>query len=147
MNKIAALTLTAALSLPTALLAQTGPTGAWKTIDDKTGKELSILRLAESNGEIVGKIEKIFYNENVKEGAVCDKCTDARKGQPILGMQIMKGYKKSDDPNKFDNGEILDPDNGKTYRSNITVIDGGKKLQVRGYIGPFFRTQTWLRAE
>jgi uncharacterized protein (DUF2147 family) len=147
MNKIAVWMMVALLSLPLSAWAQSGPTGAWKTIDDNTGKERSIVRLAESNGEITGKVEKIFYSERVKEGAVCEKCTDARKGKPVLGLQIMQGYKKTDDPDKFDSGEILDPDNGKTYRSTITVIDSGKKLQVRGYIGPFFRTQTWVRVE
>jgi uncharacterized protein (DUF2147 family) len=127
--------------------AQTTPVGAWKTIDDKDGKERSIVRIADTGSELTGKIEKIFYRQGEKEGAVCEKCTDARKDKPVLGMQIMKGYKKTDDPLKFDSGEILDPDNGKTYRSTLTVIEGGKRLQMRGYIGPFFRTQTWVRAE
>jgi uncharacterized protein (DUF2147 family) len=127
--------------------AQATPVGAWKTIDDKDGKERSIVRISDAGSELTGKIEKVFLREGEKEGAVCDKCTDARKDKPVLGMQIMKGYKKTDDANKFEGGEILDPNNGKLYRSTLTVIEGGKKLQMRGYIGPFFRTQTWVRAE
>jgi uncharacterized protein (DUF2147 family) len=145
--KLAATVTAALMALPLAVFAQNGPTGTWKTIDDKDGKERSLVKISETNGELTGKIEKVFLRADEKEGAVCDKCTDARKDKLILGMQIMKGYKKTDDPNKFDSGEILDPNNGKIYRSTLTVIEGGKKLQMRGYIGPFFRTQTWIRAE
>jgi uncharacterized protein (DUF2147 family) len=142
-----ATTLLFATALPLAAFAQATPAGAWKTIDDKDGKERSIVRITDAGSELTGKIEKVFLREGEKEGDVCDKCTDHRKDKPVVGMQIMKGYKKTDDPNKFDSGEILDPNNGKTYRSTLTLIEGGKKLQMRGYIGPFFRTQTWIRAE
>jgi uncharacterized protein (DUF2147 family) len=62
-------------------------------------------------------------------------------------MVFMSGLKK--DGSDYNGGEILDPDNGKIYRSKITLIDGGKKLSVRGYIGvPMFgRSQVWLRQE
>ncbi len=127
-----------------------GPAGLWKTIDDKTSQPRSLVRVVEVNGELQGKIEKVFLREGEKEGDVCDKCTDDRKGKPVVGLPIMKGYKKDEsDANKWAGGEILDPNNGKVYRSYVTVQEGGKKLAVRGYIGaPLLgRTQTWVREQ
>jgi hypothetical protein len=45
----------------------------------------------------------------------------------------------------YEGGQILDPEEGKLYRLRLTPIEGGKKLQVRGYLGPFWRTQVWER--
>jgi uncharacterized protein (DUF2147 family) len=72
------------------------------------------------------------------------------KDQPVLGMVILTGMKKdSNEADEYNGGKILDPNNGKVYSSKMTVIEGGKKLDVRGYIGiPMLgRTQTWLREE
>jgi uncharacterized protein (DUF2147 family) len=136
-----------AVMLPLAAVAQISPVGTWKTIDDATGKPRSLVRIVDVNGELRGTIEKLFLRPDEKEGAVCEKCSDERKGKPILGMEIMRGYKKTSDGNKFDSGQILDPNNGKTYRRNLTLIEEGRKLQMRGYIGPFSRAQIWVRDE
>ncbi len=61
-----------------------------------------------------------------------------RKGQKMLGLQIINGVRRDGDG--FDGGKILDPENGKEYRCKMTVIDGGKKLEVRGYIGVSYYT-------
>jgi uncharacterized protein (DUF2147 family) len=127
--------------------AQASPTGAWKTIDDKTGKERSLIRISEASGVFTGRIEKSLDPES-KQGSVCDKCTDDRKGKPLIGMDIIRNVRQNaDNKEVFDGGEIVDPDNGKTYRLRLKPLDGGKKLEVRGYIGPFFRNQTWIRVE
>jgi uncharacterized protein (DUF2147 family) len=62
-------------------------------------------------------------------------------------MTIVNGLKKHGD--EYEGGEILDPKNGKVYRSKVTLKDGGKKLDVRGYIGvPMFgRSQVWVRQD
>jgi uncharacterized protein (DUF2147 family) len=81
---------------------------------------------------------------------VCDKCSDERKDKPLVGMTLIKGVKHSEsDAERWDGGEILDPNNGKTYKVRLTPADGGKSLAVRGYIGaPLLgRTQTWIRVE
>jgi uncharacterized protein (DUF2147 family) len=130
--------------------AQTSPIGLWKTIDDATKQPRSLVRITETNGELTGKIEKVFLREGEKEGDVCERCTDERKGKPVVGMTIMKSYKKDEeDAGKWAGGEILDPNNGKVYKSYVTVMEGGKKLNVRGYIGApvFGRTQTWVREQ
>ncbi|HJV81141.1 MULTISPECIES: DUF2147 domain-containing protein [Oxalobacteraceae] len=141
-------------SLAAATLAASGAwaqqataVGVWKTIDDETGKPKSLVRISESNGELRGKIEKLFREAGEEQNPKCDKCEGSLKDQPILGMTIITGMKKDGD--EYNGGQILDPANGKVYRSKMSVIDGGKKLDVRGYIGvPLLgRTQTWIRAE
>lgn len=123
--------------------------GLWKTIDDNSKAEKSYVRITESGGVYSARIEKLL-DPNTPKDITCTECTDERKGQPVLGMVIMKGVKReADDPTRYDGGEILDPNNGKTYRVRLRVTDGGTKLDVRGYIGtPLLgRTQTWIRVE
>lgn len=149
MKKIFALiSIAAGLVLSGHAMADDGsPVGVWKTIDDHNGKVRSLVRITEVNGELQGKIEKLFREPGEEPNPKCDKCTDYRKDQPILGLVFMNGLKKDGD--EFTGGQILDPDNGKIYRSKMELIEGGKKLKVRGYIGaPLFgRSQVWVRAE
>jgi uncharacterized protein (DUF2147 family) len=126
-------------------LAQTAPTGLWKTIDDDTKNEKSLVRISESAGVLTGKIEKLL--DPAKQDARCDKCTDARKDQPVLGMTILEGVKKNADEAYWDGGTILDPNKGKTYKVRLTPKEGGKQLEVRGFIAFFYRNQTWQRVE
>ncbi len=125
--------------------AQATPVGLWKTIDDETKQEKSYVRVVDNGGVLSGKIEKLI--DPTKQDAVCDKCGDARKDQKIIGMAIVQGVKKNADEGYWDGGEILDPNNGKTYKVRMTPKEGGKALEVRGFIGPFYRNQTWIRAE
>lgn len=143
---IAAFSL-AMLAAPSVWSNEISPVGLWKNIDDQSGKVRSLIRITETNGELSGKIEKIFQEAKEDSNPKCDKCTDARKGQPIIGMVFMTGLKKDGD--EYSGGEILDPDNGKIYKSKLEVIEGGKKLKVRGFIGVslFGRSQIWLRSE
>ncbi len=128
-------------------LAQMSPVGVWKTIDDETKKEKSLVRIKETNGVFTGTIEK-FLDPATKPDEVCDKCTDDRKGKPVMGMTIIRNIKaNADDKGIWDGGDILDPNNGKVYRARLKPVDGGKKLEMRGYLGPFYRTQVWLRVE
>ena len=138
-----------ALALATAgaaALAQATPVGLWKTIDDDGKTEKSSVRITETAGLVSGKIEKIA--DSGKAADVCDKCSDERKDKPIVGMTIIRNAKKGDD-GVWAGGDILDPSNGKVYKLHLKPVDGGKKLEVRGYVGlPLLgRTQTWVRAE
>lgn len=120
------------------------PVGLWKTIDDDGKTEKSLVRISESGGVLTGKIEKLL-DPALKPDAVCDKCSDERKGQPLLGLTILRNLKN--DGEWWEGGEVTDPKNGKSYRARVRTVDDGKKLQMRGYIGPFYRTQTWIRVE
>lgn len=122
------------------------PVGLWKTIDDKTGKPRSIIKITENNGEYSATVERGLLATDTGE-AVCDKCTDDRKGQRIIGMTIVKGLKKKGEA--YEGGEILDPDNGKTYQCKMKLDATGNKLEVRGFIGISLlgRSQIWTRSE
>jgi uncharacterized protein (DUF2147 family) len=125
-------------------MAQMTPVGLWKTIDDKDGTVKSEIRIVETNGVISGKVERIL-DPTSKPGETCTECSDERKDQPILGMEILRGLKKTEGKDVWEGGNILDPKNGKIYRATVTPIEGGHKLQMRGYIAFFYRTQTWIR--
>ena len=129
--------------------AQATPVGVWKTIDDESKKEKSLIRIAESGGVLTGKLEKLL-DPATPPDAVCKECSDERKDKPIVGMTLIRGVKQNEgDKAVWDGGDILDPNNGKVYRVRLKPIDGGSKLEVRGYIGtPMLgRTQTWIRTE
>ena len=142
--------LTLALSIAAAgAFAQATPIGLWKSIDDETKIEKSLLRITETGGVFSARIEKLL-DPATKQDAVCDKCSDDRKDKPILGMTLVRGVKQNDvDKSLWDGGDILDPNNGKVYKVRLVPKDDGKKLDVRGYIGmPVLgRTQTWVRVE
>jgi len=127
--------------------AQNTPVGLWKSIDDNTQKERSYVRIAESGGVLSGRIERTL-DPNAKPTDVCGICTDERKDKPIVGLVIIRNARQdADDKTVWTGGDVTDPDNGKVYRLRLKPLDGGKKLEVRGYIGPFFRNQTWHRVE
>jgi uncharacterized protein (DUF2147 family) len=134
------------LSATVAMAAELTPVGLWKTIDDKTGKPRSLIRIVESNGEFSAIVEKGLKEGDTGE-SVCDKCKDERKGKKIIGMTIAKGLKKDGD--QYQGGEILDPENGKVYRCKMKLKNEGNQLEVRGYIGISLlgRSQIWNRVE
>ena len=139
----------AALLIHAAAFAQATPVGLWKTIDDETKKEKSLIRVSETGGVLTGTLEK-FLDPATKPDVVCDKCSDERKDKSILGMTLVRNVKKNaSDAALWDGGDILDPNNGKVYKARLKPVDGGQKLEVRGYIGvPMIgRTQTWVRVE
>ena len=126
------------------LLAQSSDTitGNWKTFDDDTNQPAAIVQITEKNGVFSGIILRLLDSN---APARCDKCTDFRKGKPVLGMEILSGLKKAGDG--YSGGQILDPDDGEIYRAEMKLKDQGTKLDLRAYIGiPLLgRTQTWIR--
>ena len=126
--------------------AQMSPVGTWHSIDDKTKELKSELVLTESNGVITGRIAKLLRKE-AKQDAVCDECSDERKGKPLIGLEIIRGAKKVDGKDVWEGGKILDPENGKEYTLRLTPADGGAKLDVRGSVFGIGRTQTWVRVQ
>jgi uncharacterized protein (DUF2147 family) len=118
----------------TSAYAQQSAAGVWRSVDDKTGEAKAEIRIVETNGVVSGRIEKLLRKE-AKQDARCDQCEDDRKDKPMLGLEIIRGHK------------ILDPENGREYRLRLTPVEDGKKLEVRGYLGPFYRNQVWVRAQ
>jgi len=113
--------------------------GRWTTIDDNTGKPRSIVEITITNGTLSGRIVDLY--DKSKLDKVCDKCPDDRKNNRIVGLEIIRGMKADGD--EWADGTILDPETGKVYDSKLWLEDG--KLQVRGYVAFFYRTQVWVR--
>jgi uncharacterized protein (DUF2147 family) len=131
--------------LTTSIFAATTPVGRWRTIDDKTNRQRSIVVITQHNNRLYGRIVKIYYRPGEVPKRICVKCKDPRfRNKKILGMQILWGAQRRG--NSWW-GRILDPENGKIYRAKLTLQKGGKVLDVRGYIGVslFGRTQKWYR--
>lgn len=141
------LIVAAAAALTSASAMASTPAGLWKTIDDNTGNVRSLIRITQVNGEYKGTIEKLFRTPDQEQNPKCDKCEGALKDTPITGMTILTGLRQ--DGNEFQDGKILDPENGKVYSSKAKLDDSGKKLEVRGFVGVslFGRSQTWVRAD
>jgi uncharacterized protein (DUF2147 family) len=128
----------------TSLALANSPVGQWHTSDEKTGELKSMVVIFEQQGVIKGRVEKVL-RKDADPAAKCDKCSDDRKNQPVVGLEIIRGAKKASGKNVWEDGEILDPENGKTYSLRLTPIENGAKLEVRGSFGPIGRTQTWVR--
>ena len=124
--------------------AQMTPVGTWHSIDDKTSEIKSEITIAEPAGVVSGKVTKLL-RKDAKQDQVCDECSDDRKGKLVLGMEIIRGAKKAEGKDVWEDGKILDPENGKNYTLRLTPVEGGKKLEVRGSVFGIGRTQTWVR--
>lgn len=142
--KIASMLL---LALVSSAQAQMSPLGLWQSIDDGNGQpKAEILIVQDANGGLTGKVERSLLTTPNPEPN-CTLCTDDRKGQPKIGMEIIRGGKQTNGKEVWEGGKILDPENGKEYSLRLTPIEGGRKLEVRGFIGvPLLgRTQVWNR--
>jgi uncharacterized protein (DUF2147 family) len=127
--------------------AQATPEGVWKTQLDQ--KDRALVRISNDNGIYVGTIERIL-DISIKKDAVCEACTDERKGKPLVGMNIIKSVRESrKEKMVWEGGEILDPNNGKTYKIKLTLTSEGRVLLVRAFAStPLLgKTQHWVRME
>jgi uncharacterized protein (DUF2147 family) len=120
-------------------------TGKWTTIDDNSGKEKSVVEIYLKGDKVYGKVTKIIVGPGEDPDPVCDKCPhdDIRYDKKIIGMEIIRDLTKTGEA--YSDGTILDPEEGKVYRCKLWAE--GNELKVRGYWGPFFRTQTWKRVQ
>lgn len=133
------------LALPLSAFAQNTPVGIWTTIDDKTDKPKSVVEIYQAkDGSLAGRVNEILQSDR-GPNPVCDKCSGDRKDKPVKGMVILWGIRQ--DGESWEGGKILDPASGKVYSVRVTPIEGGKKLEVRGYMGfsMLGRNQVWVR--
>jgi len=129
------------------ITAQTTPVGFWNTVSDEDGRPTAIVEIQQRmDGEYVGIVRGLLVAAS-HDDSICSKCRDERRSQPVVGMTILRHMRQDGD--EWSGGEILDPENGKTYRAKMKLTDGGTKLIVRGYIGVslFGRSQTWIRRQ
>ncbi|WP_334135617.1 DUF2147 domain-containing protein [Tepidimonas sp.] len=124
--------------------AQMTPVGRWHTIDDETKEVKSEVVITEKDGVLSGRVERLL-RKGADPNRRCTACTDDRKDQPIVGLEIIRGVKPVPDKAVWEGGTILDPESGKTYNVRLTPVEGGAKLEVRGSVLFIGRTQTWVR--
>jgi uncharacterized protein (DUF2147 family) len=143
MKTLAGLIAALAIAGTTGLAAAADPlVGTWNTVDEKSGKVVSEVEVYDQGGKLFGKIVRLTEpNDAQGKPKTCTKCQGADKDKPIVGLVILKDLSPSGD--RYKGGTITDPEDGKIYKSELWVEDG--KLKVRGYLGPFYRTQTWLK--
>ena len=115
--------------------------GEWETFDDVTGDKLSVVEIYKTEDQYFGKITHL-YEDPID--SVCDKCEGDNYNKPVVGLVIIENLIEDDD--EFNDGTILDPNNGKTYKCYLE-LEGNNKLKLRGYIGFSIlgRTQYWQR--
>lgn len=143
MKAVVATMLLSAASI--SAFAQLTPEGLWRNFDDETKESKAEIRIKADAGNVMsGKIERTLIKSSEPN---CTKCTDDRKDKPKLGLEIIRGARKLEGEFVWEGGTILDPENGKTYTLRMMPLENGRLLQVRGYIGPFYRTQIWQRIE
>jgi len=144
MKRISSLVILAAFFCAGPALAAESLVGKWNTVDEKTGKVTSEVELYEQGGKLFGKITGLPEpNDAQGKPKICTPCTGADKNQPVVGLVIIKDLSLKGD--RYKEGTLLDPDDGKVYKGEVW-LDGGK-LKVRGYLAFFFRTQTWVRGK
>lgn len=127
----------------TRIRAQDAVSGIW--YNEKKTAKIKIYKA--TDGLYYGKIDWLkIPNRNGKPKVDFHNPDKSKRNNPILGLTILKGFKKADE-DLFDDGTVYDPENGKTYSCKITVVDDN--LEVRGYVGIslFGRTTTWTKAE
>lgn len=123
------------------------PAGLWKTFSDRTGEADGLVRIVEVGGEFEGTVQAVFSPPAPSPNPLCEECLGELKDRPVVGLKILRGLRHNGD--QYSDGEILDPDDGIVYRCTARLVEGGRKLELRGYIGIalFGRTQVWLRQE
>ncbi len=117
--------------------------GKWKTIDDEDGSAKSIVHIFKAtNGKYYGKVEKLFKNAD----SLCTECEGVDKDKPKLGLTVIKNMTEKN--GTLTGGTILDPNNGKVYKCNISFEAKENHLKVRGSLdkmGIIGRSQTWVK--
>ena len=138
----------ASFLLASSSFAQMTPVGLWKTISDKDGTPQSEVRIVDNGGVVSANLVKV-YRSTFKGDEVCVECKDDRKDKPIIGLELMRGLKKTDGKDVWEGGTIVEPDSGTVYKAKVTPIEGGAKLEMRGFVGFSLlgRTQTWIRIQ
>ena len=149
MNRPVIAIIFALLAVPT--WAQMTPEGLWRNVDDKTGEAKAEIRIKDNGAGALNGVLEQRLGKDAKPDDLCKECSDDRKDKPLVGLEIIRNAKKADGKDAaqpvWEGGKILDPENGRNYTLRMTPIEGGKKLEVRGSIGPFGRTQTWVRVQ
>jgi len=142
------------LTIAILLLCMAGPacadiTGLWQEYDDDTGKVDALIRITKrSDNSYEGVVEKIVEQAGVASENTCSHCTGELHNHPMLGLRILWDMKRKDKLH-YEGGQILDPDDGKTYKCRIQLTEDEKTMQVTGFINFSWigQSEIWRRNE
>lgn len=122
------------------------PAGNWQTISEKTKQPSSIVKISIENNALVGQVLRLLPGSRYKVTDLCTQCPADSKNKPIVGLKFLWDFVPDQKENAtWRDGKVLDPNDGNIYKGSIKITENGKKMVLRGYWGPFWRTQTWTR--
>jgi uncharacterized protein (DUF2147 family) len=125
-----------------AALAESLAVGNWQYVD---GSKTTFITTMEEGGQLKAKITKVSKDGKDDPSATCSKCSGESKDKPMAGLVILWDTKKDGD--NWKDGKLLDPESGRVVNGKVEIVDGGKRLNVKGSVAFISKTQAWTKVQ